>query len=95
MLDVLQVGALFPPPVEPAREPRKSAARVGKADDELGKPVEHAPEYEVRRGDRRLERVTEQVGEVVSSQTLVPDHLDRMQEKRQAARLDALIDRQE
>src|SRR6266436_754310 len=93
--DVLQIGALFPAPVEPAHEPRKGAARVGKADDELGKPVEHTPKDEVRGGDRRLERVAEQVGEVVGAQTLVPDHLDRVQEKWQSARLDALIDGEE
>src|SRR5258706_77252 len=91
-LDVLQIGALFPAPVEPAHEPRKGAARVGKADDELGKPVEHTPKDEVRGGDRRLERVAEQVGKVVGAQTLVPDHLDRVQDKRQSALLDALID---
>src|SRR5258706_465169 len=94
-LDVLQIGALFPAPVEPAHEPRKGAARVGQADDELGKPVEHSPEDEMRGGDRRLERVAEQVSEVVGTQTLVPDHLDRVQKKRQSARLDALIDSQE
>src|SRR5882724_12878629 len=94
-LDVLQIGALFPAPVEPSDEPGKRASRMGQADDEPGESIQHTPEDEMRGGDRRLERVAEQIREVVGTQTLVPDHLDRVQKKRQYARLDALIDRQE
>src|SRR5882757_9645953 len=95
VLDVLQIAALFPAPVEPSDEPGKRASRMGQADDEPGESIQHTPEDEMRGGDRRLERVAEQIREVVGTQTLVPDHLDRVQKKRQSARLDALIDGQE
>src|SRR6266852_9701465 len=88
---MLQVGALLPAPVEPAHEPRKRTARVRQADGEPGKAVEYASEDKVRRGDRRFERIAEQVGEVIRTQALVADHLDRVQKKRQAARLDSLV----
>ena len=95
VLDVFQVGALFPAPVEPSDEPGKRASRVGQADNEPGESIEHTSEDEVRGGDRRLERVAEQVSEIVGAQTFVADHLDRVQKERQSARLDALIDGQE
>ncbi len=71
------------------------AAIVRQADRQLRKAVEHPAEHEVRGRDRRLEGIAEEVGEVMRREPLVPDHLDRMQEQRQAERLDAFVHREE
>src|SRR5215467_10382020 len=66
---------------QPPDEVWHGAARVGKAHLELREPIEHAAEDEVGCRDGRVERVPEEVIEVVAPQTIAgADDGQRMQQ---------------
>jgi hypothetical protein len=71
---------------------RQGAARVGQAHRELGQPIEHAPEHQMRGGDGRVERIAEEIVQIVGSEPLRADDPEGMQEHRQPKRGRALED---
>src|SRR6266850_6207411 len=79
--DALRLRPHLLPVGEPADEVRQGAAGMRQADLELREPVEHAAEDEVRGGDGGVERVAEEVVEVVAPQPVAgADHGERVQQ---------------
>src|SRR5229473_1507133 len=81
--------------VEAANENGERAATMGQIDPEFRMAVEHAAEDQVASGDRGLERIAEQVREVVGLGAVAAQSRQWMQEDRQVERLDAREDRLE
>src|SRR6266853_1544578 len=79
--------------VEAAYQNGKRAATMGQGDLELRMAVEHAAEDQVASGDRGLERIAEQVREVIGLGAIAAQSRQWMQENRQVERLNAREDR--
>ena len=71
--------------IEPADEVGQGAAGMGQAHLEVGHLVEHAAENQIRRRDRGIEGIAEQIGQVERTEPFMPaDHRQRVQEQGQA-----------
>src|SRR5262245_28783158 len=66
-----------PAVIEPSQREGERPASVREADAEVGQPLQHAAEDELRDGERRLQRIADDQGEVVLGKPLLPDQRAR------------------
>ena len=71
------------------------AAGVGEADLQLREPVEHAAEDQRGRGDGRLQRVADQIDQVVAGERLADAVVEGVEQDEGVERLRRLEDREE
>src|SRR6266436_9005891 len=90
---VVELRPYLPAVIEAANQNGESAATMGQVDLELRMAVEHAAEDQVGSGDRGLERIAEQVREVIGLGAIAAQSRQWMQENRQVERLNAREDR--
>src|SRR5262245_27968207 len=76
-------------------QPREYAARMRQHHVEPGKRIQHAAENERSRGDARLERITEEVAEMVFTRAFAAGGRDRVQKYRQPEGLALRVNRKE
>jgi hypothetical protein len=93
--ELLGFLAHLPAVIDAPDQDRQRATRMRQVDVQVGVAVEHAAEDQVARGDRGVERIAEQIGEIEALHALATDGLQRMQEHRQAELLDPREDRLE
>ena len=73
----------------------QGTAGVGETHGELGQPVEHTSEHEMGGGDGGVERIAEEIVQIVGSEPLRPDDPEGMQKHGQAQRGRSLEDGEE
>src|SRR5713101_9123166 len=84
---VVELRTYLPAVIEPANQNGERAATMGQIDPEFRMAVEHAAEDQVASGDRGLERIAEQVREVIGLGAIAAQSRQWMQENRQVERL--------
>src|SRR5712691_8653520 len=89
---VVELRAYLVTVVEAANQNGERAATMGQIDPEFRMAVEHAAENQVASGDRGLDRIAEQVREVIGLGAIAAQRRQWMQENRQVKRLDARKD---